>query len=333
MKGYATQTTRGKNQQGVALITAIMIVAMASIAAVAMTHNLQLSIRRTGNIQTSDQAYYYTLGSEAWSRGMLIRDLNDDEGDKEYDGLDEDWAKELPPTPVEGGGEVQALTTDLQGRFNLNNLYLESEAEQQSIDEVAVQLAMFQRLLVALELPESIAQATVDWLDGDIKTSFPDGAEDLEYLSLDPPYRSANSPMGSLTELRLIKGIDKESYDKLAPHVVALPEKTTINVNTADKIVLQSILGDLSEAHAEQLISEREENPFKETASFIDRLRELLPENKVKSEELESLISVDSHFFQLETVVRMENNSQRLVSRLYKSDKDVVVVSRIIGVY
>jgi general secretion pathway protein K len=332
MKGYATQTIRGKNQQGVALITAIMIVAMASIAAVAMTHNLQLSIRRTGNIQTSDQAYYYTLGSEAWSRGMLIRDLKDDEGDKEYDGLDEDWAKELPPTPVEGG-EVEALTTDLQGRFNLNNLYLESEAEQQTKDQVAVQLAIFQRLLVALELPESIAQATQDWLDGDIKTSYPDGAEDMEYLSQDPPYRCANSPMASLTELRLIKGIDQETYDKLAPHVVALPEKTTINVNTADQIVLQSLLDDLSEAHAEQLISEREENPFKETASFIDRLRELLDENKVKSKELESLISVDSHFFQLETVVRMENNSQRLVSRLYKSDKDVVVVSRTIGVY
>ncbi|RLW52007.1 MAG: general secretion pathway protein GspK, partial [gamma proteobacterium symbiont of Stewartia floridana] len=74
-----------------ALITAIVIVAMASIAAVAMTHNLQLNIRRTGNIQAADQSYYYTLGSEAWSRGMLIRDLLDDES-KKYDSLDENWA-------------------------------------------------------------------------------------------------------------------------------------------------------------------------------------------------------------------------------------------------
>ncbi|MET0054279.1 MAG: hypothetical protein ABW108_05660, partial [Candidatus Thiodiazotropha sp. 6PLUC10] len=86
---------RQKTQQrGIALITAIVIVAMASIAAVAMTHSLQLNIRRTGNIQAADQAYYYTLGSEAWSRGMLIRDLNDDEG-KKYDGLEENWAQEL----------------------------------------------------------------------------------------------------------------------------------------------------------------------------------------------------------------------------------------------
>jgi type II secretory pathway component PulK len=45
------------------------------------------------------------------------------------------------------------------------------------------------------------------------------------------------------------------------------------------------------------------------------------------------MISVDSHFFQLETVVRMENNSQKLVSRLYKSDADVVVISRTVGAY
>ncbi|MES9939622.1 MAG: type II secretion system minor pseudopilin GspK [Candidatus Thiodiazotropha sp. 6PLUC2] len=323
---------RQKTQQrGIALITAIVIVAMASIAAVAMTHSLQLNIRRTGNIQAADQAYYYTLGSEAWSRGMLIRDLNDDEG-KKYDGLEENWAQELPPTPVEGG-EVQALTTDLQGRFNLNNLYLEAEAEEETKNQVSVQLAIFKRMLLALELPESIAQATKDWLDGDNKTSYPDGAEDIEYLSQDPPYRTANGFIASITELRLIKEMDQESYEKLAPHVIALPVKSAINVNTADQIVLQSLISDLSEADAEQLISEREENPFKEPASFIARVRELLDENKVKSEDIEPLISVDSHFFQLETVVRMENNSQKLVSRLYKGSKDVVVLSRTIGVY
>lgn len=320
-----------KRQQGIALITAIVIVAMASIAAVAMTHNLQLNIRRTGNIQMADQAFYYTLGSEAWSRGMLIRDLKDEDA-KKYDSLDESWAQELPPTPVEGG-EVQALTTDLQGRFNLNNLFLEREAEDQAKQEAAVQLAIFQRMLVALELPESIAQATQDWLDGDIKASFPDGAEDMVYLGYEPAYRTANGFMASHTELRLIKEMDQESYDKLAPHVIALPEKTPINVNTADQIVLQSLFSDLSEAAAGQLISEREENPFKETASFIARVRELLDENKVKSEDIEPLISIDSHFFQLETVVRMENISQKLVSRLYKGNQDVVVISRTIGAY
>ncbi len=323
--------TFGSHQKGVALLTAIIIVAMASIAAVAMAHQMQLSIRRTGNILTSDQGFYITLGSEAWSRVMLIQDLKDD-GDKGYDGLDEDWAQEYPPVPVEGG-EIQVQTTDLQGRFNLNNLHLNEEADTQAKERAATYLAQFQRLLVLLELPESIAQATQDWMDGDINTLFPDGAEDLTYLSEEPPYRTANGLMGDATELRLIKGVDTEIYEKLAPHVVALPEETPLNVNTADPLVLQSLLPGLGEADVEQLTGDREENPFKDKKTFISRLRDLLDENKVKSEEIEPLISVNSHFFQLETVVRMEISSQRLVSRLYKSDQDVVVISRTLGVY
>ncbi|MEW8508543.1 MAG: type II secretion system minor pseudopilin GspK [Candidatus Thiodiazotropha sp.] len=321
-----------RHEKGVALITAIVIVSMASIAAVAMTHELQLTIRRSGNIFAADQGFLFTLGSEAWSRGMLIRDMKDDTGENKYDSLDEDWAQELPPTPVEGG-QVQAVTTDLQARFNLNNLYLQAEASEEDKKKVADSLAYFQRLLVNLELPESIAQATADWLDEDIKSLYPDGAEDIEYLGLDPPYRTANGPMASATEMRLIKGVDREVYEKLAPYITALPERTTINVNTADAQIIRALAGDLNEANADQLISEREENPFKKPDSFIKRLKALLDENKVKSEEITPLISVESQYFQMETVVRMEVSSQRLVSLLYKGEKDVIVISRTLGAF
>jgi general secretion pathway protein K len=323
-----------QHQKGIALLTAIIITAMLVVASTSMYRQLQLSLRRTSNILLTDQGYLYTLGSEAWSRGLLIRDLKDDKN--EYDGLDEGWAEKLPPKPVEGG-EIEAATTDLQGRFNLNNLYLEKEADEKSKQEVELQLDMFKRLLILLELPESIAHTTKDWLDGDITESYPEGAEDLEYLSLDPPYRANNGLMAHRTELRLVKGIDAETFEILEPYVVALPEKTPINVNTADPKVLQSLAQGLNEAGVEQLISERDENPFKEKKSFLQRLRDLSVENKVKSKELESLISVDSQFYQLETVVRMQNNSQsldsRLYSRLYKGEKDVIVISRTIGAY
>ncbi|MEJ2394664.1 MAG: type II secretion system minor pseudopilin GspK [Candidatus Thiodiazotropha sp.] len=317
-------------QQGIALITAMAIVAMATIAAFAMAHTLQLSIRRTSNILTSDQGILYTLGSEAWARGMLIRDLQDN-AQKQYDGLDEDWAQPLPPTPVEGG-EVQAQTTDLQARFNLNNLYLPQEASEQEKQQLALDLAIFQRLLLALELDESIAQATADWLDENIDPQFPDGAEDNVYLSGDQPYRTGNGRMGNPSELRLVRGVTDEVYEKLEPYVTALPERTPINVNTADPIVLRSLLPELSEAAAEQLAEGQEENPFKETKSFLEALKGLLDENKVKSQEIEPVISVTSRFYQLETVVRMENDSQRLRSMLFKGDKAIVTLNRTFGV-
>jgi general secretion pathway protein K len=320
------------HERGVALITAIIIVSIASIAAVAMTHELQLNIRRSSNILAADQGYLYSLGSEAWSRGMLIRDLNDKKQDGNYDALTEDWAQELPPTPVEGG-QVQAVTTDLQAKFNLNNLYLKLEPSEDDKKVVKENLAFFKRLLVNLELPESIAQAAADWLDEDIKALYPDGAEDLEYLDLEQPYRTANGFMASATELRLIKGVDREVYEKLIPYVTALPERTQINVNTADAAIIQALAETLNEANAEQLVSEREEEPFKQPDAFIQKLKALLDENKVKSGEITSLISVESQYFQMETVVRMESSSQRLVSLLYKGEDDVLVISRTLGAF
>ncbi|MES9970496.1 MAG: type II secretion system minor pseudopilin GspK [Candidatus Thiodiazotropha sp.] len=319
-------------EKGVALITAIIIVSIASIAAVAMTHELQLNIRRSSNIFAADQGYLFTLGSEAWSRGMLIRDLNNKKQDGNYDGLDEDWAQELPPTPVEGG-QVQAVTIDLQARFNLNNLYLTedaNDADKQAVDDY---IALFRRLLAILELPESIAQATADWLDEDIKSLYPDGAEDMEYLDLDQPYRTANGMMASPTELRLIKGVDREAYEKLAPYITTLPEQTKINVNTADVLLVQALAENLNQTDAEQLISEREEEPFTQPNAFVQKLKALLDENKVKSDLITPLISVESQYFQMETVVRMESSSQRLVSLLYKGDEDVLVISRTLGAF
>jgi general secretion pathway protein K len=139
--------------------------------------------------------------------------------------------------------------------------------------------------------------------------------------------------MASATELRMVKGVDREIFEKLSPHITTLPEPTPINVNTAEAIIIQTMAENLSEADAEQLISEREDNPFKQTTEFIAKLQALLDKNKVNSQQITSLISVESHYFQMETVVQMENSSQRLVSRLYKGEEDVVVISRTLGVF
>jgi general secretion pathway protein K len=320
-----------KRQRGVALITALAITALASVAAVAMAHTLQLNIRRTGNILTVDQGFLLTLGSEGWSRGMLIRDLQDKD-QKVYDGLDEDWAKELPPTPVEGG-EVQALTTDLQARFNLNNLYLAKESSEEEKQKVAQQTALFKRLLVLLDIDEAIAQATADWLDEDLTLQFPDGAEDNEYLGGELAYRTGNTRMADPSELRLVKGVTDEVFEALAPYITTLPENTSVNINTASPMVLRAVAETLDEAQAEQLEEEREENPFKNKQSFLDRLKDLLDENKVKSEDIDPLISVTSQYYRLETTVKMEFISQKLFSTLYKGDKDVIVISRSIGAF
>jgi len=304
-----------------------MIVAMASIAAVAMTQSLQLGTHRTANVMEADQRFLYTLGSEAWARGQLIRDILDRHG---YDGLDEDWAKELPMTPVEGG-MVAAHIDDLQGRFNLNNLFLPLRPKAQQLARNQRQLALFRRLLALLELDEGIAGATADWLDQDINPHFPEGAEDNEYLGQTPPYRSANGMLADITELRLIHGVTQEAFDKLAPYVTALPEFTQVNVNTASKLLLRALHGRIDAAAAESLASDREENPFKDKKAFLDRLAALLGDNNPPAAKIEPLIAVSSHYFQLQTQVQMNRVNQTLTSLLDKQPQGVRVLSRTLG--
>ena len=67
--------TRSK---GVALITAILITSLVSIAAVAMITRQQLDIRRTQNIIHYDQVYAYLLGAEEWARNSIIQDSSPD---------------------------------------------------------------------------------------------------------------------------------------------------------------------------------------------------------------------------------------------------------------
>jgi general secretion pathway protein K len=178
-------------QRGVALITALLVVAIATVAAVTMASRQQLDIRRTAGLLHGEQAWAYALGAENWARVVLRRDARNNR----IDTLEEDWSTQPPVSFVEGGSIVGRLI-DLQGRFNLNNLVQQNGA----VDAKA--LVFYKRLLRRLDLDERLADALVDWIDPDINVRFPDGAEDETYLLVDPPYRTANRPLVDSSELR-----------------------------------------------------------------------------------------------------------------------------------
>ena len=250
---------RGPGQRGVALITALLVVALATVTAVAMTSAQQLATRRTANLLHSDQAYVYALGIEDWARGALQRDLAADlERRQRVDAPREAWALGLPPTAVPGG-TVRGHMADLQGRYNLNNLI---------IGNGLVEVAYLRRLLTVLELDPELADRIGDWLDPDVDARFPGGAEDLKYLRADVPYRTANGPMASVTELRLVDGVTPEVYERLAPYVTALPEPTTININTAPEQVLRALDSVIAE-HVDDVLRHREREPFEHIAAFL----------------------------------------------------------------
>ena len=305
-----------RRQRGVALITAILITALVSSVALSLAWDNALDMRRTMTLLYRDQAVQVAMGAESWIQSILRDDL----AETETDHLGEIWASELPGLPVQSDvvqGQLFGTIEDLQGRFNINNL-IDQNGE---VDELA--LEQFRRLLIALELDPRIAGIAADWIDANQEAGFPDGAEDAIYTGFIPAYRTPNLPITNATELAALEGIDKASFDILAPHIVALPGRTGINVNTATPAVLQSLDENLSSSDVESLVSERENGGFADLQSTFSTLvsPEILP-------QLEETTS----YFQLRLVVQIATVRIIYFSTLQRGPRgDVVPILRSLG--
>ena len=248
-----------------------------------------------------DQAIQVAMGAESWVATILSQDM----ADSETDHLGEIWASELPGLPIEGG-EVFGAIEDLQGRFNINNLI----DQNGKVDEQSLQ--QFRRLLTSLDLDPRFAGLAGDWLDSDLDAAFPDGAEDGIYTGLIPTYRSANQLLTSASELAALEGMDKATFDTLAPHITALPGRTEINVNTATPAVLLALGEDMSVGDVEGLIAERESDGFANINGTFSSL--------VAPEVLSTLVE-SSNFFQLKVVVRIDTVRITLYSVLQRGPR------------
>ncbi|RKZ51786.1 MAG: general secretion pathway protein GspK [Candidatus Parabeggiatoa sp. nov. 3] len=297
-------------QHGVALITALLVVTLATITAVSMTTRQQLDIRRTANVLNGEQAYLYALGAESWVKRILLRDAKHNR----IDSFKDVWAMPLPPLPIPGG-TVEGQIEDLQGRFNLNNLV---EKGQASVED----MRFFERLLRILELPPQLAQVVVDWIDNDLEAQMPDGAEDNTYLTKTPAYRTSNTLFSSPSEIRLLAGFDNDSYQKLLPYISTLPTRTPINVNTAPLPVLMALAQGLSETDASILIADREKKPFESTENFI--VHNALAGLKIEAKNL----SVVSAYFLLTAQVQIERARAQLSSVLYREANKIKIIMR-----
>ncbi len=292
------------SNRGVALITAMLISALAAMVATDLAWDNSLDVRRTTVMLYRDQAMQVALGAESWVIGILHQDLQDTQTDH----LGEIWAQELPGLPIEGG-EVSGRIVDLQGRFNVNNL-----VDERGVVQPAA-LEQFRRLLAVLELDPKLAGVTADWLDADQEPQFPDGAEDAIYTAAMPPYRTADRMLTSVSELAAVEGMTREMFRVLEPHITALPGRTTVNANTATAAVLQSLDEGLTASDVQSLLAERAENGFADVQTAFSSL--------VGPDVVNSL-GETTNYFQLQVVVEISNVRVTLYSLLQRSPQGSV---------
>ncbi len=290
-------------QRGVALITAIVLVAIATVLAVHIGTRASLDMRRTAGLISLDQGWHVALGAEAWA----IEVLKDDAEDSQNDNLSEAWAQPLPALPVDGG-EMRGALEDMQGRFNVNNLV---NAEGQA-NELAI--ARFERLLGFAGANQRWARILADWIDTDTVPGFPEGAEDGTYLAQSPSYRAANGAISTVTEMLALPGMTQDEFQRIRPYIAALPSGSTINICTAPAPVLAALVeGGTDFGDVDLLESNRRDGCFPTIADLQATL------DTAVFQALSPAISETSNWFRAVTAVRIGTSELTLYSLIERS--------------
>lgn len=297
---------------------ALLVVALATLLAYAVTQRSAVDLRRNEALARAADARELALGLEDWALQQLRQDLLDGDG---YDSLGDAWAQPLPPLPVPGG-VVTGQLEDLNGRINLNSL-LRADGERDGLS-----YQRLQRLLGVLELSPAIADAVADWIDGDSTVSGA-GAEDLDYLRASPPYRAANRPMVHPAELRWVQGVDEEVYQRLRPHITVLPTDAELNLNTATIPVWRSLHPAISDEVARRLSS----NGRASYSSVHDIYRELDQAGIALAPTDRRGLGVRSGYFLARAQVKVGSHTETFYSLLQRSPEGGRVLQRSRGLY
>lgn len=297
-----------RRQRGIALITAVLIAALAAVAAAAVLGHTATMMRRAENLWESERAWWYAEGMSSWGRSILLRDAQQSQTDH----LGEAWAQEVPALPVERG-VLSGRIVDLQGRFNINLLGLPDSQRQPWLQR-------FRHLAECVGIDgyeaEQLAAAIADWIDADDQAGFPGGAEVLDYLNLRPPYRSADRPIHSISELAAVRGVTRKHYTALREHLAALPLGATappprINPNTATPAVLCALAGGGNAPALEQFIEERVDKPLETVQDAIQR--KLFPPDFDPA-----VLTVSSDYFEIQSQALIGTGRAALYSVVHR---------------
>jgi general secretion pathway protein K len=308
-------------QRGIALLTAILLVALGTILATGIAYQNAMTARRGTATFAFDQSLGIAEAAEALAGYALAQD-NKDNPNQDFPA--ENWAKPFGPVEVTPGVALEAKLEDATGRFNLNSLVkADGTADPDAVAE-------FKYLLRMLELEEKWASLLVDWIDRDHEPYGFDGAEDSLYSSQTPAYRTPDRPITSISELLALPGFGRDRYLKLAPYVVALPQDAKLNICTASGLVLDAMTATDSNKEGSKeysgtatvLEKSRQGACFPSKETFVSTLAQA-DQQKVGNRLLEK-----SNYFRLTSIVTVGNTQFALYSLIYRNGSQVRPIMR-----
>ncbi|MGE0350693.1 type II secretion system minor pseudopilin GspK [Hydrogenophaga sp.] len=257
-------------QRGAALLLAMLVVTLvATLASAALWQQWRAAEVEQAERQRV-QAGWILTGALDWARLILREDARDNQSSGNADHLGEPWATPLEEARLSSflaadknnntDGMLEAFLSgeviDLQSRMNfLNVVRVVGTGAQTTVELSEADMRSFAKLYELLGLPTSELNAAANELRASMR------------LALSDPLPSRTSLLPKKFAQLAWLGIGQRSLAVLEPHVTVLPNRATLNFNTASAQTICASVPGMDLAQARQLTAAREREPFKSLAN------------------------------------------------------------------
>ncbi len=239
-----------RREQGIVLVLVMIFLLLLVSSISTFGRRAVLDATIVANRNATAQAEALGRGGVQLGIALLLEDrLREQESQLPVDTGFDVWARarELE-LDLADDAELVLDIRDAGARLNLNALFDEGALLDGAAEVLLVEL--LDKAIAEAELrPEDAAYDTrelarnlIDYVDAD-DTGMRGEVEDVYYQDQDPPYRAANRPLLSVSELALVQGFDQPLVEALRPYVTVFPyvDGGGINPNTAPPWVLGTL--------------------------------------------------------------------------------------------
>ena len=292
-------------QRGIAIITVLLVVALAATLAASVVWRELVTVRDVENQRLNVQSMWVERAAVEWARTALRAQSST--SNVAYVG--QAWsapvqnvqlADLLPRDTIALNSElahayISGEVEDAQAKFNLTDLVSRAgPSAPWQIDGAGIEA--YRRLLGALSLSPALAEETASYM----------------LRSLGEGNGAGNGwPMQlvSVQDLARVPGYDAATVKTLSAFVTVLPEYSNVNANTASEPALEAAIPTLSATQAHMLLERRQTTYYVSTGDIALVLSPVLSNATLPSG---ALVSTNSGYF----VVHCRIHSARINLRM-----------------
>ncbi|KVD47330.1 general secretion pathway protein GspK [Burkholderia sp. ABCPW 11] len=306
MHRYGTgRTAHARRERGIAIVTVLLVVALAATLAASVLWRQQVATRDVENQRLATQTMWIERAAVEWARATLRAQS----ATSNVTFVGQPWSAPvadvqlsdlLPSDALAVNAElsrawISGSVEDAQARFNLMNL-VSRAAPGKPWQSNGEGVLAYRRLLGQLSLDPALAQPTADYMLRSLRDANGPGGWPLQLVSVD--------------DLARIPGYDAHAIEALAPYVTILPDLTVVNANTATEPVLVAAIPTLSASQAKRLVDRRASAYFVSTGDIAEYLLPAQGGNPTLPDG--SAVGVNSGYF----IVHCRVHSARINARV-----------------